>query len=32
MAPQSVIGAAAPMIMNPTGDGIAQVPDTVERK
>jgi membrane-bound serine protease (ClpP class) len=32
MAPQSVIGAAAPMIMNPTGEGPAQVPDTVEKK
>ncbi len=32
MAPQSVIGAAAPMIMNPTGDGIAQIPETVEKK
>jgi membrane-bound serine protease (ClpP class) len=32
MAPQSVIGAAAPMIMNPTGEGAVQVPDTVEKK
>jgi membrane-bound serine protease (ClpP class) len=32
MAPQSVIGAAAPMIMNPGGDGIAQVPDVVQKK
>ncbi|MCX6903747.1 MAG: ATP-dependent Clp protease proteolytic subunit [Verrucomicrobia bacterium] len=32
MAPQSVIGAAAPMIMNPGGEGIAQIPDTVEKK
>jgi membrane-bound serine protease (ClpP class) len=32
MAPQSVIGAAAPIIMNPGGGGIAQIPDVVEKK
>lgn len=32
MAPESVIGAAAPVMMNPGGDGIAQIPDTYEKK
>jgi len=32
MAPESVIGAAAPVIMNPGGDGIAQIPETFEKK
>jgi membrane-bound serine protease (ClpP class) len=32
MAPQSVIGAAAPIIMNPGGGGIAQIPETMEKK
>jgi membrane-bound serine protease (ClpP class) len=31
MAPQSVIGAAAPIMMGPTG-GVEGMPDTVERK
>lgn len=32
MAPQSVIGAAAPILMSPGGGGAAEMPDTVERK
>ena len=32
MAPQSVIGAAAPIMMSPTGTGVEQMPDTVEAK
>lgn len=32
MAPQSVIGAAAPIMMAPGGGGAAEMPDTVERK
>jgi membrane-bound serine protease (ClpP class) len=32
MAPQSVIGAAAPIIMSPTGEGVTQLPTTVEKK
>ncbi len=32
MAPQSVIGAAAPMVMSPTGTGGEQLPQTVEAK
>ena len=32
MAPQSVIGAAAPVMMNPGGEGIASVPETYEKK
>ena len=32
MAPQSVIGAAAPILMSPTGTGVEQMPDTVEAK
>ena len=32
MAPQSVIGAAAPIMLSPGGDGAQDVPDTVEAK
>lgn len=32
MAPQSVIGAAAPIMMSPGGTGVEKVPDTVEAK
>jgi len=32
MAPQSVIGAAAPIMMSPTGTGVEKMPDTVEAK
>jgi membrane-bound serine protease (ClpP class) len=32
MAPESVIGAAAPVVHNPTGDGVVQLPDTYEKK
>lgn len=32
MAPESVIGAAAPIIMSPGGDGVEKIPDTAERK
>lgn len=32
MAPQGVIGAAAPMVMSPGGGGVQQLPDTVEAK
>jgi len=32
MAPQSVIGAAAPIMMSPTGSGVEKMPDTVEAK
>lgn len=32
MAPQSVIGAAAPMMMSPGGAGVESMPDTVEAK
>jgi len=32
MAPQSVIGAAAPIMMSPTGTGAEKMPDTVEAK
>jgi membrane-bound serine protease (ClpP class) len=32
MAPGSVIGAAAPILINPLGTGTEQMPDTVERK
>lgn len=32
MAPQSVIGAAAPILMSPTGTGVDKMPDTVEAK
>lgn len=32
MAPESVIGAAAPIIMSPGQDGVQNVPDTYERK
>jgi membrane-bound serine protease (ClpP class) len=32
MAPESVIGAAAPIMLNPGGEGIAQIPDTFEKK
>lgn len=32
MAPESVIGAAAPIIMSPGGDGVEKVPDTYEKK
>lgn len=32
MAPQSVIGAAAPIMMSPTGGGAEKMPDTVEAK
>ncbi|MFO1512155.1 MAG: NfeD family protein [Verrucomicrobiota bacterium] len=32
MAPQSVIGAAAPIMMSPGGSGVEKMPDTVEAK
>jgi membrane-bound serine protease (ClpP class) len=32
MAPQSVIGAAAPIMMSPGGGGVEKMPDTVEAK
>lgn len=32
MAPQSVIGAAAPIMISPTGTGAEKIPDTVEAK
>jgi membrane-bound serine protease (ClpP class) len=32
MAPQSVIGAAAPIMMSPTGGGPEKMPDTIEAK
>lgn len=32
MAPQSVIGAAAPIIMSPVGGGVEKTPDTLEAK
>jgi membrane-bound serine protease (ClpP class) len=32
MAPQSVIGAAAPIMMSPDGGGVEDMPDTVEAK
>jgi membrane-bound serine protease (ClpP class) len=32
MAPQSVIGAAAPILLSPTGGGVEKMPDTVEAK
>lgn len=32
MAPESVIGAAAPVILSPGGDGVQSVPDTYEKK
>lgn len=32
MAPQSVIGAAAPIMMSPGGGGVEAMPDTVEAK
>lgn len=32
MAPQSVIGAAAPIMMSPGGTGVEQMPDTLEAK
>jgi membrane-bound serine protease (ClpP class) len=32
MAPQSVIGAAAPIIMSPGGSGVEKLPDTAEAK
>lgn len=32
MAPESVIGAAAPVMLSPGGDGVAQIPDTYEKK
>jgi membrane-bound serine protease (ClpP class) len=32
MAPESVIGAAAPIVMSPGGDGVEKVPDTYEKK
>lgn len=32
MAPQSVIGAAAPIMMSPGGTGVEKMPDTVEAK
>jgi membrane-bound serine protease (ClpP class) len=32
MAPQSVIGAAAPVILSPGGTGVEKVPDTYETK
>ena len=32
MAPESVIGAAAPIMLNPGGEGVAQVPETYEKK
>ena len=32
MAPESVIGAAAPIMLSPGGEGVAQIPDTFEKK
>src|SRR5436190_23473716 len=32
MAPQSVIGAAAPIMLSPGGGGVEAMPDTVEAK
>jgi membrane-bound serine protease (ClpP class) len=32
MAPESVIGAAAPIVLSPTGGGVEKMPDTYERK
>jgi membrane-bound serine protease (ClpP class) len=32
MSPQSVIGAAAPIMMSPVGTGVEKMPDTVEAK
>ena len=32
MAPQSVIGAAAPIMLSPSGDGVEKLPDTYEAK
>ncbi|MDB6025963.1 MAG: hypothetical protein JWM68_2186 [Verrucomicrobiales bacterium] len=32
MAPQSVIGAAAPIVLSSTGDGVEKLPDTYEAK
>jgi membrane-bound serine protease (ClpP class) len=32
MAPGSVIGAAAPVVPSPTGDGVMAMPDTYEKK
>jgi len=32
MAPQSVIGAAAPIVLSPTGDGVQKLPDSYEAK
>lgn len=32
MAPESFIGAAAPIIISPGGDGVEKIPDTYEKK
>lgn len=32
MAPKSAIGAAAPIVMSPGGNGVEKLPDTVEQK
>jgi len=32
MAPESVIGAAAPIVLSPGGDGVEKMPDTYEKK
>jgi membrane-bound serine protease (ClpP class) len=32
MAPESVIGAAAPIIISPGGNGVEKIPDTYEKK
>jgi membrane-bound serine protease (ClpP class) len=32
MSPQSVIGAAAPIVLSPTGDGVEKLPETYEAK
>ena len=32
MAPESVIGAAAPIMLSPGGEGVAQIPETFEKK
>ena len=32
MAPESVIGAAAPIILSPGGEGVQSIPDTYEKK
>ncbi len=32
MAPQSVIGAAAPIVLSPGGEGVEKIPDTYEKK